>query len=205
VKNKKCEISATINSRKDFPKLIRSLGLDGIGIEIGVGRGEFSEVLLTSPLSKLYLLDCWWPRSLNDAKFNILKNSRYDFEFADNELFLGEVLRRFWDTDRVIIVRGFSEKVATDFADNTFDFVYIDANHLYDAVKNDLDIWWPKVKLGGVMAGHDYYVDGYIPKEHYNMTSEVKRAVDEFSSREGLNLETTKEMWPSWWVIKPLV
>jgi hypothetical protein len=38
----------------------------------------------------------------------------------------------------------------------SLDFVYIDANHKYDAVKKDLELWYPKVRKGGVFAGHDY-------------------------------------------------
>jgi len=54
------------------------------------------------------------------------------------------------------------------YTDNSIDFIYIDASHDYENVKNDLIHWYPKVKIGGVIAGHDYYRE------------EVKRAVDEF-------------------------
>lgn len=43
------------------------------------------------------------------------------------------------------------------FKDNSLDFVFIDAGHEYDAVKQDILAWYPKVKPGGVLAGHDYY------------------------------------------------
>ncbi len=43
-----------------------------------------------------------------------------------------------------------------DFEDNSLDFVYIDANHEYDYVKQDITEWTKKVKPGGIVAGHDY-------------------------------------------------
>ena len=60
-----------------------------------------------------------------------------------------------------------SIKAAAIFPDFYFDLVYIDADHSYDAVKKDIDYWSRKVKLEGILAGHDY-----------NMVS-VKKAVDE--------------------------
>jgi predicted O-methyltransferase YrrM len=53
------------------------------------------------------------------------------------------------------------------FDDNFFDFVFIDACHEYDCVKEDIEFWLPKVKSGGIMAGHDYHMSG------------VKMAIDE--------------------------
>ena len=37
------------------------------------------------------------------------------------------------------------------------DFVYIDANHNYECVKEDIEHWYPKVKVGGIIAGHDFH------------------------------------------------
>lgn len=51
----------------------------------------------------------------------------------------------------------------------SLDFVFIDANHTFEAVRDDLQAWFPKVKYGGILAGHDYYND-----------PGVKQAVDNF-------------------------
>ena len=53
-------------------------------------------------------------------------------------------------------VRMTSQSAAELYVDNSLDFVFIDAQHDYDSVKSDILAWWPKVKLGGVIAGHDY-------------------------------------------------
>jgi len=58
------------------------------------------------------------------------------------------------------------------FSDESVDFVFLDASHSYEDVKNDIIHWLPKVKRGGVLAGHDYYHDP-------NVWPDVKKAVDE--------------------------
>lgn len=65
-------------------------------------------------------------------------------------------------------VKGISWEVADQFEDESVDFVFIDADHVYQSVRNDVLAWLPKVKPGGIIAGHDY-----------NPPHEVKRAVDE--------------------------
>jgi predicted O-methyltransferase YrrM len=62
-----------------------------------------------------------------------------------------------------------SARASELFPDNYFDFIFLDAAHLYEDVRLDLKSWYPKLKIGGIFAGHDYY-----------MGTEVKRAVDEF-------------------------
>jgi hypothetical protein len=97
------------------------------------------------------------------------------------------------------------------------DFVYIDGNHSYSHVKEDLRLWFPKVKRGGVFAGHDYFdavadkdlepifCDGVTPAK---LTSYgAKSAVDEFAAKSGLELFLTREkltrtQFPTWYFIK---
>lgn len=80
-----------------------------------------------------------------------------------------------------IILRLTSLQAAALFPDEFFDGVYIDANHKYEHVKQDITLWLPKVRKGGVLAGHDYWslVD-----------PEVKTAVDEC-----LETELRKQDW----------
>jgi len=53
-----------------------------------------------------------------------------------------------------------SVEVAKDFPDEYFDYVYIDAIHEYDNVTEDIKAWFPKVKKGGILAGHDFWYTG---------------------------------------------
>ncbi len=76
---------------------------------------------------------------------------------------------------------------AAGMIDDTFDFVYLDACHCYDAVKRDIADWWPKVRPGGMLAGHDYL-------------GEVEAAVNSMFPN-GLSY-LTQEQYPSWAVVK---
>lgn len=58
--------------------------------------------------------------------------------------------------DRAFMFRGLGELVVDVFEDNSLDFVYIDGNHAYDWVKQDIQLWWPKLKKNGLLMGHDY-------------------------------------------------
>ena len=64
-----------------------------------------------------------------------------------------------------------------EFPDEYFDLVYIDSNHFFDHVVRDLECWWPKVRLGGYIAGHDYFAPG---DKRRSRGSEVRAAVDQF-------------------------
>jgi len=57
-------------------------------------------------------------------------------------------------------MRMASLEAAKKFDDESLDFVFIDASHEYEDVKNDIEAWWPKIKKGGILAGHDFH-EGY--------------------------------------------
>ena len=57
--------------------------------------------------------------------------------------------------DRAIVMRGLTVKAAEFVKDMSLDFVFIDADHTSDGVRADIEAWLPKVRAGGVMAGHD--------------------------------------------------
>ena len=54
------------------------------------------------------------------------------------------------------MIKSCSWEAATLFEDNSVDFVFIDADHQYESVKKDITAWYPKIKIGGIMSGHDY-------------------------------------------------
>lgn len=100
--------------------------------------------------------------------------------------FKEDVLDKF---DNVIHHHTTSEEGSKLFADASFDFVYIDANHLYEFVKLDLKCWLPKVKRPGWIGGHDFqhkWAPGVKPAvlemvhsidNHFQETSWIKRLI----------------------------
>jgi len=78
--------------------------------------------------------------------------------------------RRTASRPEVVKIKDFSYQVAQMFDDHSIDFIYIDGEHTYEGVRNDLDLYSRKVKADGVIAGHDY-VDGW---------GGVVKAVNEF-------------------------
>jgi len=76
------------------------------------------------------------------------------------------------------LVRGYSEKVSQNYLDESLDFVFIDGNHDYDSIKLDINSWYPKVKKGGILAGHDYSEKAFpgvvqAVKEFFNDNYEI--------------------------------
>lgn len=184
-----------IRNREELGLLLNILNLRGKGVEIGVCKATFSvEVLSKWGGERYFAIDPW--REFPKETYIDLANrpqveQEYTFRIAKDRLAeFGE---------RVEIIRATSVEAAPSFADETLDFVYIDGQHHYEAVSEDIALWYPKVKPGGLLCGHDY-LDGFVD----NAVFGVRRAVDEFVTREGLSLVVSLEKdFPSWFVVKP--
>ena len=165
-------------NRVDFPLLLNEWGLLEVGVEVGVCRGLHAKVILDYWPGHLHLVDAW-------AKLN-----GYD-ETYDHEANYRETLVRLEEhKSRYTLHRQTSIDAAASFADSSLDFVYLDANHAYPAVKADIAAWWPKVKLGGMLAGDDY---GIVPEQpidfgHGRVMFGVHRAVQEFAHEHRRNI-----------------
>lgn len=81
------------------------------------------------------------------------------------------------------------------FLDNSIDFCFIDAGHGYYEVGGDIRAWLPKVKPGGVLAGHDYSPD-YMENGSYIYRDSVIKAVDDYFGKENI------EIWNQSWVYR---
>jgi hypothetical protein len=81
------------------------------------------------------------------------------------------------------IIKSDSVKAANHFADESVSLCFIDASHLYENVLKDLRAWWPKIKKGGILAGHDFPGDG------------VKKAVIEFCMEHNLTYNNNYSFW----------
>lgn len=109
--------------------LIRRLGLK-VGVEVGIYIGTFSKHLLDTTDIKLHGVDIDLKQEAKAVA------GQYD--------------------GRYILHKGDSPLAAQEFADNSFDFVHIDAGHTDVAVREDLEAWWPKLRSGGLFSGDDY-------------------------------------------------
>lgn len=180
-----------VPTREQIPELLNKLGLNGSGVEIGVQKGIYSESILSrSNLSKLYLCDSW--RHFNEDYRDIanVDNQSHERCFQETK----QRLARF--SNRIEILRMLSLEATPLFKDETLDFVYIDANHTYQCALDDIRNWYPKVKKGGLIAGHDY-IDGNLPEAVFG----VRSAVNEFFKKARC-IFVTNEPWQSWYVIK---
>ncbi len=181
-----------MKTRKELPQLFNSLNLLGEGVEVGVHRGGFSAAILSVwKGKKLHAVDPWLHQGV---KMDISDESQ---EIHDENLRVTkETLSKF--KGRFAIVRDFSISASNRFLDGSLDFVYLDARHDYRSIWSDLEVWYPKVRKGGIISGHDYK-NSCVRK---NLV-EVKRAVDNFFLIVGGKIETTTEdNLPSWHVIK---
>ena len=190
-----------VSSRDELPRLLNDLKLFGKGVEIGVQSGFYSrQILLESKLETLYSVDPWihFPSEEYVDIANISQEEQ-------NGLYLQTIklLMRF--KTRSVCMRLTSEDAANVFQKDFFDFVYIDANHSYEGCKRDINLWWSKLRSGGVFAGHDYVPDGLYGIGNKPTEFGVMAAVNEFMTLNNLKLYTTKEdhLFLSWYVIKP--
>ncbi len=169
-------MSMIIKTRNEFGKLAELHKHTGLGAEVGVQTGVFSERIAQDYTGNLLCVDIW--------------------EDAD---IYEDCLQRLSDNSRFTMLKTSSLEAAKDVPDGSLDFVYIDANHFKEFVKADIKAWYPKVRSGGIFAGHDYCVFQDI---------EVIQAVDEWCAATGYKINlTTEDFWqghpfPTWWVVK---
>jgi len=129
-----------VRENTDFPLVVA---------EIGVWKGTNAAWLRQMNIESLYLIDPYKPfaRSEKSSVFKEEYLNRIKIEMYGNLL--------LWDSP-IRFVNLSSVDAAPLFPDAFFDYVYIDGDHTYDAVYQDMTLWHPKVKPGGFLAGHDY-------------------------------------------------
>ncbi len=156
--------------------LFKILPRGSVGAEIGVWKGDFSKLLVRRVRpAELHLIDPWI--HVTDASYSQAWYGRAGQDEMDATY--ESVVAKLGGHSGVTIHRETSVKAAQSFADAHFDWLYIDGDHTYEAVKADLLAWVPKVKAGGLVICDDY-VEGQW------FEGGVKRAVDEFAAEKNL-------------------
>jgi hypothetical protein len=149
-----------------------------VGVEIGTAKGDNAlSILQELSIKKLFLIDPYTSYVEGDQQVS----------FEETLVTARKKLSQF---HQAIFIRKVSEDAVKD-VDESLDFVYIDGNHSYEYVKNDIALYYPLVKAGGVIGGHDY-----VPYHDPG----VFQAVNEFVQERGrLGFYA---VLPDWWVVK---
>ena len=101
-----------------------------------------------------------------------------------------------WKDKRIRVVRDYSVNAADKFDKGFFDFVYLDADHSFESTYADMVAWWPTVRAGGVLAGHDY-VECELPNGvHFGVIEAVQRFIGEVGAKAHVDGET------NWFIAK---
>lgn len=150
---------------------------------------------------KMYAIDPW--RVIQNFGENY-KPYGPDWQ-TDEELEKAYQMVLNWSKDyaNVTLMRETSQEACEKFEDNSIDFIHIDGDHSYESVRNDINIWWQKVKKGGIMSGHDYCWGNARLKEKYGVIEAVNEFFVTTTIRPVRTVYTaTSQPHPTWWVYK---
>lgn len=168
--------------------LLELMPKSSICAEIGVHTGRFSEKILSVVRPReLHLIDPWKHETSGQFE-DALYGGKADAGQQEMDARYRSVRERFAEGIRngqVKVHRGYSSDVLTTFPDGYFDWVYIDGNHLYEGVMQDLTLALAKTKPGGYVTGDDYGREGW-------WEGGVERAVDEFCRAHPVDLVTIR-------------
>ena len=124
-------------------------------IEIGSFNGESTLIFGASMVfDKIYCIDPLDTKSL-DFALDYQTCDEIEKQFNQNVSWFNGNGKELGQT-KVELIKDYSYNVVDQFEDNSFDFIYIDGAHDYESVKKDIDLYAPKLKTFGILAGHDY-------------------------------------------------
>ena len=152
-----------------------------VGVEIGTHKGRYARSICRyNKKLKLYCVDPW----LAYDNMKIDQNGQesiYNIAVGNLKKYNAEIMKKT------------SMEALGDFNDNSLDFVYIDGNHHYEYVYEDICEWSKKVKSGGIIACHDYYVI-FWPG--------VTKAVEQYTSENDISIwfATRDRLHTAFWV-----
>lgn len=188
--------------RSGLPQFFKSLGFE-IGAEIGVYKGKFCEKFCLHGI-KMYAIDDWSSHDGEDPQ-----RQEYLYNYSK------KVLER---AGSATVIRKTSMEAVKDFKPNNLDFVYIDADHSFRGIAQDLYEWYKRVKPGGIVSGHDYSYTGEDARaqRQYYRSCQVGFVVNAFVQAFGIEnfyifgrskpieLESKNDRYLSWMFFKPL-
>jgi hypothetical protein len=166
-------------SAREFIKINKK---PSIILECGIWTGDNALNMYNEMnIDFMYLIDRWYQKYEN-------------YDFPEIKTFPQKVFDKFYDKNNVIIIRSDTLMASMFFHEEYFDYIYLDDNHSYDHVIHELELYYEKLNLGGMLCGDNYEMPA------------VKQAVDEFCNKiKNKKLET--EQWKEsgatdWWIWK---
>ena len=160
------------SSREELPEVFKNMGFK-VGAEIGVYRGEFTKLFCEAGM-KMSAIDPWMAYLGAGRSENKADKQDVNYESAK------QTLSPFPDCK---LIRKTSMKALEEFEDNSLDFAYIDGDHRFKFIAEDLVEWSKKVKVGGVISGHDYF---YTSPTANNVICHVGPVVNAFVKASGI-------------------
>lgn len=143
--------------------------------QVGTGKGNTSMSLLSNNPDLI----------LHEVAYYANDGSGQDSKERHKQLWLKRINPY---KNRVVIYNGKSENISKTIKDGCFDCVFIDADHSYEMALLDIENWYPKVKKGGLLCGHDFGQPRFPG---------VRKAVEEYF---GGNFEFNIKLDYMWWV-----
>jgi predicted O-methyltransferase YrrM len=143
------EISGWFNYVDTFDYLVSNTPDGGTFVECGAWLGKSSSYLCSIAEAKnlkIYIVDSWKGSPTRLATTHKLATETDIFEIFKSNL----------EGANYTAIRDLSVNACKKFEDNSCDVVFIDMDHEYESVNKDIDLWFPKVKKNGIIAGHDY-------------------------------------------------
>ena len=178
-----------IYTREEIPTYLKMFDLTDRICELGVAQGENLKTMISHTFPNYVLaIDVW-----DEEVCPYYNQARHDEGYA-------KVLKMCakaegWSGAKIDVIKGDHSILVDNYEDESFDYVYIDSSHLYEDTVRDIAKWWPKVKKGGILAGHDYNAR--------NKAHGVIPAVDEFVEANNIKyFHVTIETVKSWIILK---
>ncbi len=169
-----------------FQKAVETCPENGKIVELGCWKGKSSTFLITEALNsgknmELHFVDTWAgsPEHLNPDE------GAYEEGLVDDPDFVYKI---FLENINKIDYPKHIHKMHTFqasklFENNSIDFLFIDTAHEFRHVEKEISLWYPKVKSGGIISGHDYFYPG------------VMRAVKDFSRKYDISVRISNSSW----------
>lgn len=151
------------NIQCDIKSLVNTIALQGkdlVGVELGIYRAEsFCTLLQCVPnIKKLYGVDSWQPYVdyIKDPYDGIPNGASTDREIEYSKFMAHHAIKYCANNHKAEVLEMDSTEAAEKFDDESLDFIFIDTYYSKEQAEKELDVWYPKVKQGGLFMGHDY-------------------------------------------------